>query len=132
MQRPKNLRIKTLARSALVALGLLGASLAGAAELSTSPLTTTPSTDRDFYCIFTNLGKKSVDVTITLTDYFGNEYSLPFTASPGSTPQILISSIFAGQRRCTVSGKFSTTKARLSLQLVDASTLTTLVAVEGR
>ena len=132
MQRPKNLWTKTLATSALVALALLGTSRAEAAELSTSPLLAGGDIGMNFICIFTNLGTKPVDVTITMTGRDATSGPVMVTTSPGDTSQVLLSGSLSNDMRCTVSGKFNTTKARLSMQLVDASTHVTSVAVEGR
>jgi hypothetical protein len=132
MDRPKNLRIKTLATSALVALALLGASRAEAAVLNTSALMTTSNASVSYVCTFTNLATKAAsDVTITLTTEWGGETHSTFPqVGAGNTLSVVTTGAYSNAMRCTASGKFTKSQARLSMQIVDAGI--TRAAVEGR
>jgi hypothetical protein len=106
----------------LAALAWLAtAARAEATELQTDILFSNAQTEVDYRCTLTNLGKDSVDAHFRMLNSSGvveNEIDLNNIA-PGATASAFVHGDDAAGVHCNVSGKFSKSKVRVTLQLID-------------
>jgi hypothetical protein len=94
---------------------------ADATDLQTDILFSNANTEVDYKCTLTNLGKDPVDAHFRMVNSSGvveNEIDVN-NIGPGATGSAFVHGDDAAGVHCNVSGKFSKSKARVTLQLID-------------
>jgi len=121
---------------ALLAVLVLLAVAAGveAAEIDTDIVFSNGSTFVDYKCTLTNLGTKLIDANFTITNSAGilEKNQAINNISPGVTASSVVFGDDAGGVWCRVSGNFSKSTARVTLQLIDTGSGITQVIVPGK
>lgn len=100
---------------------LATAAAAEATELQTDILFSNANTEVDYRCTLTNLGKDPVDAHFRMVNSSGvveNEIDVN-NVGPGATGSAFVHGDDAAGVHCNVSGKFSKSKVRVTLQLID-------------
>jgi len=116
---------------------LAAASGAAGAEIQTDVLFSNANTEVDYKCTLTNLGTSPIDANLVMTNTGGiveNAVDLS-NVGVGSTVSAVVFGDDAQGVHCRVSGKFSKSAVRVTLQLVDEVVGTpgvTRVVVSGR
>jgi hypothetical protein len=116
---------------------LAAASGAAGAEIQTDVLFSNANTEVDYKCTLTNLGTKPIDANFLMTNTAGiveNDLDLA-NIGVGVTVSAVVFGDDAGGVHCRVSGKFSKSAVRVTLQLVDevaGAAGITRVVVPGR